>query len=138
MRISDWSSDVCSSDLLRVASFALGLFVFVAMWGVIDAGIYQLTLGRAMDVLAEMRSNHVAANAWMLAPGSAMKALAIFGSFRTAAAGLAGAFVFTVFRFSGNVRSEEHTSELQSLMRISYAVFCLKKKKQLKPDQRTT
>src|SRR3546814_20399125 len=28
----------------------------------------------------------------------------------------------------GNVRSEEHTSELQSLMRISYAVFCLKKK----------
>src|SRR3546814_19948732 len=88
---------------LRVASFALGLFVFVAMWGVIDAGSYQLTLGRAMDVLAEMRSNHVAANAWMLAPGSAMKALAIFGSFRTAAAGLAGAFVFTVFRFSGNV-----------------------------------
>src|SRR3546814_10251066 len=30
----------------------------------------------------------------------------------------------------GEVRSEEHTSELQSLMRISYAVFCLKKKKQ--------
>src|SRR3546814_1940354 len=33
-------------------------------------------------------------------------------------------------------RSEEHTSELQSLMRISYAVFCLKKKKQ--PQKRTT
>src|SRR3546814_2487429 len=31
-------------------------------------------------------------------------------------------------------RSEEHTSELQSLMRISYAVFCLKKKKTIKPD----
>src|SRR3546814_10189214 len=31
-----------------------------------------------------------------------------------------------------NVRSEEHTSELQSLMRISYAVFCLKKKKHLR------
>src|SRR3546814_7584905 len=31
----------------------------------------------------------------------------------------------------GGVRSEEHTSELQSLMRISYAVFCLKKKKKL-------
>src|SRR3546814_4585800 len=30
---------------------------------------------------------------------------------------------------SGSIRSEEHTSELQSLMRISYAVFCLKKKK---------
>jgi conjugal transfer mating pair stabilization protein TraG len=88
---------------LRVASFALGLFVFVALWGVVDAGIYQLTLGRAMGVLQEMRSNAVAANAWMLAPSAAMKALAVFGSFRTASAGIAGAFVFTVFRFSGNV-----------------------------------
>src|SRR3546814_8376330 len=34
-------------------------------------------------------------------------------------------------------RSEEHTSELQSLMRISYAVFCLKKKKYKKPKQQT-
>jgi conjugal transfer mating pair stabilization protein TraG len=90
---------------LRVASFALGLFVFVALWGVIDAGIFQLTLGRAMDALAEMRANGAAANAWLLAPSSAQKALAIFGSFRTAGAGLAGAFVFTVFRFSGNVFS---------------------------------
>jgi len=88
---------------LRVASFALGMFVFVALWGIIDAGIYQLTLGRATATLAELRSNALAANAWLLAPSAAMKALAIFGSFRTAAAGLAGAFVFTVFRFSGNV-----------------------------------
>src|SRR3546814_3425940 len=36
------------------------------------------------------------------------------------------------------VRSEEHTSELQSLMRISYAVFCLKKKKQTKPKKNNT
>src|SRR3546814_10181334 len=35
-------------------------------------------------------------------------------------------------------RSEEHTSELQSLMRISYAVFCLKKKTQPKIDKNTT
>src|SRR3546814_3111757 len=35
-------------------------------------------------------------------------------------------------------RSEEHTSELQSLMRISYAVFCLKKKKKKKTTQRLT
>src|SRR3546814_7843332 len=34
-------------------------------------------------------------------------------------------------------RSEEHTSELQSLMRISYAVFCLKKKKKTKQKQKT-
>src|SRR3546814_2165365 len=35
-------------------------------------------------------------------------------------------------------RSEEHTSELQSLMRISYAVFCLKKKKIFNPNQQVT
>src|SRR3546814_2471185 len=34
-------------------------------------------------------------------------------------------------------RSEEHTSELQSLMRISYAVFCLKKKKKINPQKET-
>src|SRR3546814_5771231 len=37
-------------------------------------------------------------------------------------------------RHGGRLRSEEHTSELQSLMRISYAVFCLKKKKKTKQD----
>src|SRR3546814_4378759 len=36
-----------------------------------------------------------------------------------------------------SVRSEEHTSELQSLMRISYAVFCLKKKKKIIPKTKT-
>src|SRR3546814_9955788 len=42
-------------------------------------------------------------------------------------------------RLAGNRRSEEHTSELQSLMRISYAVFCLKKKNtQQKQTQSTT
>src|SRR3546814_5940223 len=39
-------------------------------------------------------------------------------------------FPTRVIRRMGRARSEEHTSELQSLMRISYAVFCLKKKKQ--------
>src|SRR3546814_7563496 len=36
---------------------------------------------------------------------------------------------------AGTMRSEEHTSELQSLMRISYAVFCLKKKKKLEKNK---
>src|SRR3546814_8719024 len=46
---------------------------------------------------------------------------------------------FDVRRLSRRVRrSEEHTSELQSLMRISYAVFCLKKKKQVKQTKRNT
>src|SRR3546814_3596087 len=41
-----------------------------------------------------------------------------------------GTLISTFWIMSANSRSEEHTSELQSLMRISYAVFCLKKKKQ--------
>src|SRR3546814_4997645 len=45
-------------------------------------------------------------------------------------AGEADAMKAAVTRASSSQRSEEHTSELQSLMRISYAVFCLKKKKQ--------
>src|SRR3546814_10807364 len=40
-------------------------------------------------------------------------------------------------RLLQRLRSEEHTSELQSLMRISYAVFCLKKKKDKKTQQKT-
>src|SRR3546814_5808373 len=44
--------------------------------------------------------------------------------------------IFAVHIFSD--RSEEHTSELQSLMRISYAVFCFKKKKKIKKNQLQT
>src|SRR3546814_10825819 len=43
----------------------------------------------------------------------------------------------TVGQLSEACRSEEHTSELQSLMRISYAVFCLKKKTTYTPDPKT-
>src|SRR3546814_5221775 len=46
--------------------------------------------------------------------------------------GMGNAEVGSVSRTAGARRSEEHTSELQSLMRISYAVFCLKKKKKNK------
>src|SRR3546814_4679197 len=54
-----------------------------------------------------------------------------------AAAHLAG--VDRLFTIGGaQARSEEHTSELQSLMRISYAVFCLKKKKKQKNTKKTT
>src|SRR3546814_10479010 len=48
--------------------------------------------------------------------------------------GLGDAFPTPVSRQGEAMRSEEHTSELQSLMRISYAVFCLKKKKTKQPQ----
>src|SRR3546814_9224775 len=50
----------------------------------------------------------------------------VLGVMAFAYSGLLGVYITAVF----SKRSEEHTSELQSLMRISYAVFCLKKKKQ--------
>src|SRR3546814_10823054 len=57
-------------------------------------------------------------------PGSETEALAGLSA-RTGAS-----LVLGVIERDGSTRSEEHTSELQSLMRISYAVFCLKKKKE--------
>src|SRR3546814_5614168 len=102
MRISDWSSDVCSSDL-RV------LRHFEARGG--DAtGIAGLArrvqhAGFEEDIDCFQRARHVRA----------------FGH----ALDLVGNELACVVVVE---RSEEHTSELQSLMRISYAVFCLKKK----------
>src|SRR3546814_6064866 len=69
----------------------------------------------------------------MIGPSFAGFAYEASGSFTlptlVAAATLVVAFVLTMDWRRGRSRSEEHTSELQSLMRISYAVFCLKKKK---------
>src|SRR3546814_9499280 len=50
----------------------------------------------------------------------------------------AGSACTTIYALSDLARSEEHTSELQSLMRISYAVFCLKKKKIKHRKNKTT
>src|SRR3546814_3506948 len=85
MRISDWSSDVCSSDL------------------------WSASRGRAS------RRWHAPWSDCNRSPP--VRCVSVGTKSR----------VWT--RRAGARRSEEHTSELQSLMRISYAVFCLKKKK---------
>src|SRR3546814_7587765 len=94
MRISDWSSDVCSSDLVKVdigeRERPLSVNLFMGPTGVGKTEIVRLL------------------------------ALAIHGR--------ADAFCRIDMHTLAQERSEEHTSELQSLMRISYAVFCLKKK----------
>src|SRR3546814_2226673 len=101
MRISDWSSDVCSSDLkLRRLLRAEGANLATIRENVRrDKAVRLLTASHAtVEAIAE-------------------------------ALGYAEARSFTrAFRHWTGCRSEEHTSELQSLMRISYAVFCLKKK----------
>src|SRR3546814_6875034 len=96
MRISDWSSDVCSSDLHT--------------WQA-RRGRYRPGGLRQKPVRAEFRRGQADPD------GSALGS----NLGRDHAVQVAGTA-------NGPNRSEEHTSELQSLMRISYAVFCLKKK----------
>src|SRR3546814_2513105 len=114
MRISDWSSDVCSSDL--------------AIAAVIPT---RNSLAQPRDPLG----NRIAVRI------GSLRRLDQFvdNMLGSRPIGVAHGHVDNVFapparrhfQFAGNVeyvRSEEHTSELQSLMRISYAVFCLHKK----------
>src|SRR3546814_4212107 len=113
MRISDWSSDVCSSDLQ-----------FFADLGPKKSARIELAV---MDMWRPFR-NSVQKNA----PNAGV----VFDKFhimRHLSDALDHVRRDEYKRLQGKdrSRSEEHTSELQSLMRISYAVFCLKKKKHI-------
>src|SRR3546814_1614271 len=118
MRISDWSSDVCSSDLLRI-----DLDHREAVRGIVvdeHAGRHPKRLGARAGQGAglEFRQQFLAIGQRIL--DRAGQALDLPGLREGPAERVLDEEI---------VRSEEHTSELQSLMRISYAVFCLKKKK---------
>src|SRR3546814_1161990 len=118
MRISDWSSDVCSSDL---DGFIRRPFLYLGAWYGIGAGAIALgllaTAGHALrEPLAQLAASY--GSRFELTGFTPQVALAV----------LAGAVVLGWLGAGFVTRSEEHTSELQSLMRLSYAVFCLKKK----------
>src|SRR3546814_10882795 len=109
MRISDWSSDVCSSDLSAIALARSDLGV-----GVQQTRIRQRFRRHARAVgVAKPRKAIVERQ---LIEGNGHGRVLLAGGDHCS-------------RRSRCRRSEEHTSELQSLMRISYAVFCLKKNK---------
>src|SRR3546814_3011062 len=117
MRISDWSSDVCSSDLFIVQKGPQGYQQMMAQaqqpqqqQAQDDPRIAQL-----QQTIVQMQEQQLAAT--IIDP---------FKRDHPRYAELEQDIAF--FLQSGKIRSEEHTSELQSLMRISYAVFCLKKK----------
>src|SRR3546814_8970460 len=110
--MSDWSSYVCSSDLRADG----GAGRAGGQGGLRLHGLSRRLAGPA-DGRARLRGAAAARRGHRLRGDD------------PAGAGLRGAEVL-----SCRVKSEEHTSELQSLMRISYAVFCLKKKQQNKKN----
>src|SRR3546814_4662008 len=120
MRISDWSSDVCSSDLMQEnwIGKAQGLeFSFKLAGGAPGFDVFTTRPDTLFGAsFAAISPDHPLAE--RLAKDSPELAAFIELCRRQ---GTAAEQIDT--------RSEEHTSELQSLMRISYAVFCLKKKK---------
>src|SRR3546814_7984034 len=113
MRISDWSSDVCSSDLTPAASRMR------PSWTPVHCPIALHPSTQSWRVIC-VRCGIARMSAIDSDSGRATRPE-------------------TLTRQSTNPRSEEHTSELQSLMRISYADFCLKNKQlQNSKDSRTT
>src|SRR3546814_5250046 len=124
MRISDWSSDVCSSDLNVLAAVALPVaHAAPVVAGIPGDVVERLLFGDAPAALADDDGDLALVVELLRLAGREHRLLV-----RRLRIGEAGE--------DGRVlRSEEHTSELQSLMRISYAVFCLKKKKKIKKYQ---
>src|SRR3546814_1230025 len=116
MRISDWSSDVCSSDL----------FDDLYRCGFLDHGVIG-GFGR-IGLLATAAPTAAARLGFGFFGLHIDSNLDGFGRRDVAFFGLGGIVVaiFTVFAAFGAFRSEEHTSELHSLMRSSYAVLFLK------------
>src|SRR3546814_2737679 len=118
MRISDWSSDVCSSDLFLVGQ------------GALDVGRARVVPFDQVRVVAVHRPHEVGQILRGVRMQTASEAVR-FALDLDGEVGQHGRYAaFEEAGFDARRRSEEHTSELQSLMRISYAVFCLKKKKQ--------
>src|SRR3546814_6067491 len=119
MRISVWSSDVCSSYLAADADAVL-----VLQGALLQRRQHAVHVGQ-QDV-GRLRQLHGKAGVQHVGGGHALVHEARLRPHVLGEVGEEGDDVVP------GLRSEEHTSELQSLMRISYAVFCLQKKKSKK------
>src|SRR3546814_5503915 len=128
MRISDWSSDVCSSDLLLLVVWSRRRCVCrtCRLVKIRTTFVGEQFVGAAMAAIAPTCRGHGRSHG-----GYRVRSIALLppatpwlhaAPARTPRPGPAATARWR------RPRSEEHTSELQSLMRISYAVFCLKKK----------
>src|SRR3546814_7515557 len=121
MRISDWSSDVCSSDLDAELEIALSLLdLRLSRWSALQRVMRTLPLTVPLDQY-QLSSGFGSRTD----PLNGRKATHRGLDFRAAMKAQVYATAPGRVTHAGWARSEEHTSELQSLMRISYAVFCL-------------
>src|SRR3546814_1542299 len=113
MRISDWSSDVCSSDLTLLHPGRNGSWKFA-----LSPNLKTVLIAHALSAGGVICEHY---------GGTPRRPEC---EERTPQSGaVADLWDVQTGRRLWSIKSEEHTSELQSLMRISYAVFCLKKKK---------
>src|SRR3546814_3938266 len=126
MRISDWSSDVCSSDLLMLGDRSRGT-IGGAEFDLMKPSAYLINTGRAeivdqaalVDALTRGRIAGAALDVYDHEPLPADHPL------RRLDRALLMPHQGYVVEQNYRLTSEEHTTELRSLMRISYAVFCL-------------
>src|SRR3546814_3553581 len=127
MRISDWSSDVCSSDLSSPGRNAPG-GIARGVVGIARSRGRRIAKGEA-KVRPRTRRRRPSGQAVMIGEAIEREAEDELARARRPAE--------RAFGHRHPLRSEEHTSELQSLMRISYAVFCLKKKTTYRTTKQT-
>src|SRR3546814_8358733 len=120
MRISDWSSDVCSSDLRQ----RLGTQRHESGKQRQRIAAHQIDRTEAARIVEEKPVSRRRFEQQMVM----LARLATLGAPAPRHAEVEDHLIVAVGRNDDTFRSEEHTSELQSLMRISYDVFCLKKK----------
>src|SRR3546814_3393291 len=122
MRISDWSSDVCSSDLDRGRAGAVAGHQLAGPSGRLRYRHHRHQ-GRCRNPARRARRNQEKRKEVVMNDKLELDIPVLLPDLPDAADACLDRLVSTLSK-----RSEEHTSELQSLMRISYAVFCLKTK----------
>src|SRR3546814_9594776 len=126
MRISDWGSDVCSSDL-RLVAVAVEQVLHVPEVVRADPRAVPGAGGELPDGALQRQEGAQPLSVGRRGIGPV--GADVVPALRQALVGIA-----VLDDEAENARSEEHTSELQSLMRISYAVFCLLQNKKVTYD----